>query len=270
MTELLTGPATDFDRTTALVPIEGRDGAFAVDLDAGWSSLVGIHGGYLCAVAVTGAERFVPGRSVRTTTTSFLRIGRPGPAELVLTGVRQGRSFSTVVADVVQRGRILVTSRLTLADERSGTEWAEQRPLDLPPPEACVPFVPPLEQLRNFARFELRFDPARLPFDVDRARTTGYVRPLEPRPVDAAWLAMASDAFPPPAFARLEPPAGGVSVDLTTHVHRTGPALAEGEWLVGDFEIRNSAGGLAVEHGRITDTSGTLLAESFQTRLVTA
>ena len=85
--------------------------------------------------------------------------------------------------------------------------------------------------------------------------------------IDAAWLAMASDWFPPPAFVRLAPPTGGVSIDLTTHIHRPGLMLARDEWLVAEFAIENSAGGLAVEHGRISRDDGTVVAESLQTRL---
>jgi hypothetical protein len=45
------------------------------------------------------------------------------------------------------------------------------------------------------------------------------------------------------------------------------PSLGDGDWLAGAFEVTESSGGLAVEHGRITDLKGTVLAESFQTRL---
>jgi acyl-CoA thioesterase len=57
-----------------------------------------------------------------------------------------------------------------------------------------------------------------------------------------------------------------MSVDLTTHVHQDASVLGADEWLVGEFEIRHSSGGLAVEHGRIGRADGTVLAESFQTR----
>lgn len=262
---------TEFDRTIALSSVEGADGPdsrFDVDLDAGWSSLVGVHGGYLCAIATAGAAAVVPGSSVRTMTTSFLRPARVGPARLSVRPVRRGRTFATVVTELVQRDRVLTTSRFTLMADRPGAEWREPVGVDLPPVSRCVPFTPPAG-LANFGRFELRFDPDRLPFDADRARVCGYVRPLERRPVDAAWLAMAVDCFPPPAFARLEPPAGGMSIDLTTHVHADHTVLDPDEWLVGEFEIRDSTGGLAVEHGHIARTDGTVLAESFHTRLMT-
>ena len=122
----------------------------------------------------------------------------------------------------------------------------------------------------HFERVDGVLDPTCLPFSGgDRARIQGYLRPLEPRAVDAAWLAMATDWFPPPAFARVEPPTGGVSIDLTTHVHQPRVVLSDGDWLTGAFEIETSAAGLAVEHGRIARRDGTLIAESFQTRLMT-
>lgn len=95
----------------------------------------------------------------------------------------------------------------------------------------------------------------------------GYLRPLAGDRVDSAWLAMATDWFPPPAFVRLEPPTGGVSIDLTTHVHRPEVALAGDEWLIGSFAVDTSSAGLAVEHGLLATTDGELVAESFQTRL---
>ena len=268
MTQLTVDAVADFDRATTLHPVPGRPGTFAVDLDAGWSSLVGIHGGYLCAVAVRGAEAVAPDRSVRTITTSFLRTGQVGPATLTVRPVREGRSVATMTAELVQDGEIVIASRLTLLADRSGVEWSAPVPPRLPPPAECVDFDP-AAHVSHFGRVASLFDPAALPFEGDRARVRGYVRPLEARPVDAAWLAMASDWFPPPAFAVLEPPTGGVSIDLTTHIHRPGLVLADDDWLAGSFEIDDSTGGLAVEHGRITRMDGTLVAESLQTRLTT-
>ena len=94
-----------------------------------------------------------------------------------------------------------------------------------------------------------------------------HLRPLEPRAIDAAWLAMATDRFAPPAFVRLEPPTGGVSIDLTNHIHPPRVVLGDDDWLTGVFEIETSAAGLATGHGRIAQRDGALVAESFQTRL---
>lgn len=262
----LSADLTTFDRTTSLVAHPDEPGRFSVVLDDGWSSLVGIHGGYMSALTVKGAEAVAgTDRSVRTVTSSFLRTGRPGAAEVVVRTIRGGRTLSTVAADLVQDGKLLVTSRLTLLTERAGVEWSAPQPIDVLPIEECVDFT---TDVGHFDQAIGRLDPRRMPFSNGAlARVSGYIRPLEPRVIDPAWLAMASDWFPPPAFVRLAPPTGGVSIDLTTHVHRTGLHLNDDEWLVADFSIDNSTGGLAAEHGRLTLPDGTIVAESLQTRL---
>jgi acyl-CoA thioesterase len=92
------------------------------------------------------------------------------------------------------------------------------------------------------------------------------MRPIEPRPIDAAWLGMALDWFPPASFTRVDPPVGGISISYTIHVHRTLAGLGDDEWLGGIFHADVSAGGIALEKGLITDPSGRVLAESFHTR----
>jgi acyl-CoA thioesterase len=258
--------SSDFDRTTELVPVPDRPGEFTVLLDPGWSSLVGVHGGYMCALGVRGAELLAPDRAVRTLTTSFVRTGVVGPASLTVREVRSGRSFTTMTADLAQDGRLLLTSRMTLLVERPGVEWSAPVPPTLPPPADCVRMDG--GRVLHFDRVDGLLDPASLPSSGgDRAVVRGYLRPLEDRVVDAAWLAMATDWFPPPAFVRLAPPTGGVSIDLTTHVHQPHVVLGPDEWLTGTFEITTSTGGLAVEHGLVARQDGTPVAESFQTRL---
>ena len=267
MTELKrVAVGSDFDRATALRPTDRR-GELAVDLDAGWSSLVGVHGGYLCALAVRGAEQVAGDRPVRTMTASFLRTAEVGPAALTVTEVRRGRSTSTVTAELRQADRLVLSSRLTLMQARPGVEWSAPVHLGLPPREECVRMD--VGRVSHFERVDGLLDPACLPFSGgDRAMVRGYLRPLDGDRVDSAWLAMATDWFPPPAFVRLEPPTGGISVDLTTHIHRPEVVLGDDEWLTGSFEVTTSSAGLAVEHGVIATADGTLVAESFQTRLV--
>lgn len=260
---------TDFDRTTAVTPIPGLPGQFTVDLDPGWSALVGIHGGYMCAIAVRGAESLVTDRVVRTITTSFLRIGKPGPATLTIDEMRKGRSLTTMVAVLSQDEQILNTSRMTLLTNRTGLEWVSTFPADFPTVESCQRFEAS-EGVRHFSRVEGRLHPTSLPrVGGERALLRGYLRPLEPTPLDGPWLAMAPDWFPPPSFVRVPAPstAGGVSIDLTTHIHRPGLTLGRDEWLMAHFELGESTGGLGVEHGLLATQDGRLVAESFQTRL---
>jgi acyl-CoA thioesterase len=222
-----------------------------------------------CAPSPCGApRRSLPIGRCAPLTTSFLRTGQVGPATLSVRELRKGRAITTIVADLEQDGRLLLTSRLTLLPDRPGVEWSAPVPVDLPAPERCVRMDG--GRVAHFERVDGLLDPGSLPFSGgDRAMVRGHVRPLQGRPVDSSWLAMATDWFPPPAFVRLEPPTGGVSIDLTTHIHRPTVALGDDEWLTGVFEIATSSKGLAVEHGRIATGDGTLVAESFQTRLTT-
>ncbi len=77
---------------------------------------------------------------------------------------------------------------------------------------------------------------------------------------------MALDWFPPASFARIDPPAGGISISYTIHVHRTMAQLGNDDWLGGVFQADISAGGIALEKGVIVDPAGRVLAESFHTR----
>ena len=181
--------ATDFDRATAAAPVEGQPGEFTVDLDPGWSSLVGVHGGYLCAVVVRGAESLAEGRAVRTVSTSFLRTGQVGPATLSIRELRSGRTITTMTADLVQDGRLVTASRLTLLSAQVGVEWSEPSPLELPPPSECVRFEPP-GHVVHFARVDSAFDPTLMPFSGDRARVSGTCarsRPVRSMPHGWRW-----------------------------------------------------------------------------------
>jgi acyl-CoA thioesterase len=257
---------TRFDQTTALVVRPGEPGRFDIEFDPGWSSLVGIHGGYMTAIAVRAVEHQAEDRSVRTITTSFLRPGRIGPAEVVVEPLRIGRSLSTFAVTINQDHRTVLTSRITAVIAVEGLAWETPSPARLPPRDQCVPLAPP-EGVPHFENAQAVLDPASEPFSHgDRARVGGYVRTLERRPIDAPWLAMILDWFPPSPFTRVDPPTGGVSIDYTVHLHHTLDALADGDWLTGAFEADISADGLALERGTIRDPEGHVLAESFHTR----
>ncbi|HAS13285.1 MAG TPA: hypothetical protein DCS55_22665 [Acidimicrobiaceae bacterium] len=258
---------TWFDRTTSVH--RRSPGTYAVELDTSWSSLTGIHGGSMVAMAVRAAQDHEPGRPVRTVATSFLRPGQPGPAELRIEPVRRGRSLTTLSVVLEQGDRPVLTSRMTLVEARPGESWEKLEASGVAPVEASIPLDPPAEAglVPHFDHATALLDPAHVPFSRSAdARVGGHVRPLEPRPIDAAWLAMILDWFPPSPFTRLDPPTGGVSIDLTVHLHRTRAVLGDDEWLEGRFRADVSHGGLALEHGRIADADGTLLAESFHTR----
>ena len=257
---------TVFDATTRLRPDPVVPGRHGIDLDSAWSSLVGMHGGYLVAIAIAAAGKVVGDRPIRTVTTSFLRPAFPKPATVGVDVVRAGRSITNLAVTLTQADKVVLISQITAVESGESTAWDTAAKLDLVPFEQCVPIEPPVG-IGHFAHGIARLDPANLPFSHGtRARVAGYMRPVEPRPIDASWLGMALDWFPPASFTRIDPPAGGISISYTIHVHRTLDGLGDDEWLGGVFAADISAGGIALEKGLITDPAGRILAESFHTR----
>jgi hypothetical protein len=225
-----------------------------------------MHGGYLTALAIKAAEAVVGDRPIRTVTTSFLRPAYAGPADVSVEVVRSGRSITNLTVSLTQASKLVVVSQVTAADAVESTSWEQATDLDLPAIEECVPIAPP-PGIGHFDHGVAMLDPTDLPFSHGpRARVAGYMRPIEPRPIDAAWLGMALDWFPPASFTRVDPPVGGISISYTIHAHRTLAGLGDDEWLGGIFHADVSAGGIALEKGLITDPSGRVLAESFHTR----
>jgi hypothetical protein len=256
---------TLFDATTALVP-SARPGQFAAHLDDAWASLIGVHGGYLAAINIAAAQAVVGDRPVRTVTTSFMRPARTGPAEIDVEVVRRGKSISNLTVTLSQAGKGVVVSHVTAADVVESTSWELLSDLDLPSLDDCVPITPP-PGISHFDHAIARLDPVDLPFSHGpRARVAGYMRPIDARPIDAPWLGMALDWFPPASFTRIDPPAGGISISYTIHIHRTLDQLGDDEWLGGIFRADISAGGIALEKGMLVDPAGRVLAESFHTR----
>jgi acyl-CoA thioesterase len=216
---------TGFDQTT--VTFDPSDQTSAnVELDASWSSLRGVHGGYLSALTVRAAEAHLDGRPVRTVSVSFLRPAAVGAATLTVEPVRLGRSLSTIDVTVTQRQRRIAVARITASASVDGEHWDTAARLPLPPREGCV-WVEPPPDVRHFEH---------------------------------------ADWFPPSPFTRHDPPTGGVSVDYVVHVHRTVDHLGETDWLAGTFHADVSNGGLTLEHGALYDPAGRVLAESFHTR----
>jgi len=256
---------TVFDATTSLRPVSSPGDRFEVQLDPSWSSLVGIHGGYLAAISIKAAHR-VAGRSIRTVTTTFLRPGSIGMATVDVEVVRRGRSVTNLTVTLSQSSKPVLISQVVAADVVESTSWEAITPPDLLAFDDCVPLTPP-EGIKHFDHAEAVLDPRTIPFTHGAvARVAGFVRPSEQRPIDAAWLGMVLDWFPPAAFTRIDPPAGGISITYTVHLHHTIERLAADEWLGGEFDVEVSADGIALEKGRITDPAGRVLAESFHTR----
>ena len=258
---------TVFDATTTLNFAPNHPDQVDVDLPEAWGSLLGVHGGYVTALAVRAAQSRLDGQRVRTVSTSFLRPVSIGTAALSITTLRAGRSLSTFEVRLVQNSKLVMSSRITAATTATGTEWDHAPRLATPSVSDCI-VVPGPPGIRHLDHATGVLDPQHLPLTRgDEAVLRGHIRPTEQRPIDELWLVMVLDYFPPAAWTKVDPPTGGVSVDYTVHLHRAlDRVLADDEWLAVSFRADVSASGLSLEHGAVAAADGTLLAESFHTR----
>jgi acyl-CoA thioesterase len=261
-----------FDRDTEARPL--GNGVYEVRIDAGWWVVRGPNGGYVAALLVRALEHAVadPARVLRSLTVHYLRPPAEGNASIEVEIERAGRSVTTASARLLQGqgGQLQALALAAFAVPRASPELRHALPPEVAPPEACPPRGEspiPIHQ-----RYEQRFAIGPLPFTGPRmreARTGGWLRLAEPRPLDAALLAAYADAWPPSLFACSELPglAGGIpTVDLTVHV-RTPlpvPGMAPDDPVLVSFQTREVSQGVLEEDGEIWSRDGRLLAHSRQ------
>jgi acyl-CoA thioesterase len=258
-----------FDRAIA-VEHEGQ-GRVETVLDAGWSTPVGLNGGYIAAVVLRAIVEAVarPERHPRSITLHYLSAPQPGPATIEVAEERSGRTLTSASARLVQDGRTRVLALAALAGPY-GTEvtFADPAP-SLAPFDAIEPieWIPPGFPIVEF--FELRPSLGPLPFvqpPAQEAVTGGWIRLREERPLDAPALALYADAWWPAIFVRKPLPVGVPTVDLTIHFRAPEvlAALEPGSPVMVRFTTRTARDGYFEEDGELWAPDGTLLAQSRQ------
>ena len=259
-----------FDRDTEARPL--GNGAFEVRIDRGWWVVRGPNGGYVAALLVRALEHAVgdAARVLRSLTVHYVRVPGEGEARVETAIERAGRSVTTASARLLQGGQLQALALAAFALPRPSAELHHALRPEVAPPEACPPRSG--SGIPIHERFEHRFAIGPLPFSGPRsreARTGGWLRLAEPRPLDAALLVAYADAWPPSVFACSDLPqlSGGIpTVDLTVHVRTPLPVpgmRAEDPVLVA-FRTREVSQGVLEEDGEIWSRDGRLLAHSRQ------
>jgi len=256
----------ELDEDTALDPV--ADGTYAGRLTDRWDIAGGMNGGYLAAFCLRGvlAESTLP--DPLTMTVYYLTRPEPGEAVVHVTTLRTGRGHASLGFELEQGGE-----RRCAGLAMCG-RWRDRGPHDFQPappplrrPEECLLVRPkgfPAGAL--FERLEKRVmshdDYFALRTEPGEARTGGWTRCVDGRPVDAYAAALFLDSWPPAVFSRtLRPdPGGAPTLEYTVH-WRNRPTT---EWHYTDLETRTFAGGYVDEHGVLFDEAGVLVADSRQ------
>lgn len=241
------------------------DGLYHAELDGGYGIAEALNGGYLMAVLLRAAVDASPHRHPVATSANFLRVARPGPAEIVVEPRKTGRTMAAARVTLSQDGQPVVDAQVSTGtlDADAVAAWSVERPTGLPPVDECLTFDSG-ERDRGFAdQVDMRFDPATMGWldgqPTGSPQMRAYFRMRVPYPPDGFLLALAVDALPPVVF---NTGAGGwaPTVELTWHM-RAVPAPG---WLAVHGSGRLVSDGWFDEEVEVWDAAGRLVAQSRQ------
>jgi acyl-CoA thioesterase len=104
-----------------------------------------------------------------------------------------------------------------------------------------------------------------IPRSGESVPTMGWMRTVQPHPLDAPLVAALTDAWLPAAFVRWKEPVIVPTLDLT--IHFRAPLPKEG-WALLVMRTTTAAGGVWEEDGEVWAQDGTLLAQSRQLAII--
>jgi acyl-CoA thioesterase len=241
------------------------DGLYHAELDGDYGIAAALNGGYLMAVLLRAAIDASPHQHPVATSANFLRVARPGPAEISVEPRKTGRTTAAARVTLLQDGQPVVDAQVSTGtlDADAVAAWSAERPVALPPLEGCLRFEPGEEQ-RGFAdQVDMRFDPTTMGWldgqPAGSPHMRAYFRTRIPYPPDGFLLALAVDALPPVV---LNTGAAGwaPTVELTWHM-RAVPAPG---WLAVHGSGRLVSDGWFDEEVEVWDAAGRLVAQSRQ------
>ncbi len=256
------------------------------------------------AHGATAGDGDTPARQLRSLTCHYLRPVKGGPLDVTVELVRVGRRISTARLTASQDGRdaLLALAALAVLDLPAAGQWEPEPPRVGPPPPRDAPLVAPddyrarggegwlgrangmppmFERVRVAPRIGgVPFsNTARGPASAGHAagsgtpwlpageapETGGWIALPEARPIDAAFVALCTDVWWPPAFQPLGRPAIAPTIDLTIHVRADiPPAGMPDQPVLGTYRSTAAHGGLMEEDAALFLPDGTLLAHARQ------
>jgi acyl-coenzyme A thioesterase PaaI-like protein len=221
---------TTFAAATAVTP--AGPGSYQADLRAEYA-IGGTkpNGGYLLAclgrAALAAAREAGSGHEqVIAAGAQFFRSPGVGPARIVTSVLRTGRTATQVTATISPDGGPGVQAQFTLATLAAGGEpyWGGGEPVTLPPIEQCQPMFP-----ADRRGISVRFDPAAAwtitpdgPVISGGGELRAWLRDDDRDALDSISLLFAADALPP-ATAGVVFSGWVPTLDLTVYV-RARPA----------------------------------------------
>jgi acyl-CoA thioesterase len=253
---------TPFGQQTTVEPVAVAPGRYAAVVTDDWNAPVIPQGGIITSLALRAmaAEIADSGESLRSVSTVFAAQVVPGPVEIDVTVLRQGRSMSQATATVRSAGAAAGhTSIAVFGRERPGFSFTELTMPEVPDPLDCPSFRDdaPDDFDRRFApsfweQVEGRPAIGHAPWDDYEPTTSekAYWYRFEQWPrlddgcIDPLALVTLCDTMPGAVGERIGPVPEvwfGPSADLTVHLL----GEARSEWLLGHNQARFAGEGYA-------------------------
>ena len=237
-------------------------------IDHSWWIMIGPNGGYIGAIvarAICDAAGDAT-RRLSSLTVHYLRVPAEGACEIEVHVERVGRRVSSVTARLIQAGQPIVLGIASLSVPQPSLSFDGLVSPEVPEPDSILlppdSEPPPIEMAQHFDNrpvFGNRLGSLDSP---GVARTGGWMRYLDPTPVDEVVLVALADAWWPPLMEVSDEPMAAPTVDLTVHI-RSVPADPL-QHVLGEFTSPLAGEGHTVEDGRLWSRTGRLLAESRQ------
>jgi len=281
--------AGTFEVATAVTQV--GDGRFRAEVDPGWSTPIAANGGYLAAILVRAIEAHGAtgtDRQLRSLTCHFLRPVTAGQLDVAVELARAGRRISSVRVTASQGGKdaIHALAALAVLDLPAAGTWEPEPPQIGPPPARDAPLIDPDDYRSKgadgwlgptptmppmFRRVRVAPRIGGVPFSNraitagEAPETGGWIALPEARPIDAAFIALCTDVWWPPAFQPLGRPAIAPTIDLTIHVRADIPpeGLPDAP-VLGWYRSTAAHGGLMEEDAALFLPDGSLLAHARQ------
>ena len=244
-----------------------KDNIYCGNLSDSWSIGGAINGGYSMSIAARALSDYLSHKDPLSITGHYLSVAEPGPVELHLEKLSEGRSISNACAKFIQSGeeRIRFTASFTDFEKSKGDTLYERESLEFPSIEECVKLpsssslAPAFEeQIDRFFTLDSKWWDEHRP--RQKAELDAYYSWPNDDPIDIFSLIFFSDSMTPPVYNRLGSRGWVPSIELTVHIRgipTPGPVLMRGKT---DFVIEGFLG----EDDEIWDSEGNLVAESRQ------
>ncbi len=245
----------------------------SVTISDQWQVIVGPNGGYLSALLLAGVKMVNQQalHSVRSVTVNFISASVPGPAQLSIQCIKQGRTLSLFQAMLYQGDRDIAQATVTLASDRLPISFCDINLPEIPHADTLQPmdwintdsdFAVPFR-----AHYDQRVGLGPTPFEKDDSgRIGGWMRFKDLRPVDDLGLLAMSDGWYPSIITRNLPQTVHFpSLDHTVHFLCSDFSSFGLETFIGfEFTTEVAATGYLIEDGKMFSETGQLLAISRQ------